>query len=415
MKNISALLIAITIIMTVGTSYASYNAYDGVLPEKNGGTGESTNGIEYLPHWNVALSKVLNDNANAFSGSHYTARVGCMGTSITQGYYSLLATATNNATMSWCAQLANNLQKLGINTTTDAIVGGAASDRQITDSRIVLGSWSVGPYTALGAGGYAFRGNSGSPLVFTPANNVNAFRVCYTAFVDPITVQIDSQTATTLPTSSTTCTVLSAGTVGSHHISFTYAGGIGNIFSIEAYDSTKSQIIFENAGWSGSTTKDWSQCPSWGSGCDIPADIMGKLGFDLIIYEVGPNDELTGNSIMPAQTTTNLNTIINYLQQTGTTDVALTTSTHINPTWVGVHSLDQTPYILSMIQASQTHSNSSYVTGIPIADIYSKTVSYGYWNSIGAVYDNGVWPQDLHPTYIGEGIMAKIIQKMIMP
>lgn len=406
-----------------GSSSPNVSNATGVLPVANGGTNTTQTGnsgiqnilggTAQLPHWNKALANVMSGKGNA--------RILCIGDSTAQGFYANnTASVAGDAQLSFCGQLSNIFNGIGIYSTTNAFIGDGNADRTSTDTRMIQGSgWGDGGgsnHLYLG-GAWFFASSATGNLAYTPSNPVNTFVVWYPtqAGLGTLNYNIDGGSNTGISQAGSTAfakTTITT-TLGNHTINFNYGSGADAfVESVEAYDSTKSQVLVENAGWDGSKIANWNN-----AGFPYNAQpACGTFAADLVIIELQINDEDQATSLASYQS--GLQSLITACQSSGSTDVVLMTANHINPAdnTNPTSEATQLTYANVIRSLATSNSNSIYVTGIPVIDEFANLVSYAFQNSVlGAMYTPGTYPGDLHMNYFGYGIMARDIAQELMP
>lgn len=395
-------------------------ASSAIIPVANGGTGSSNTGsaaiqnilggTAQLPHWNKALAKVLAGKGNA--------RILCLGDSVTEGYYSTNSAAnTAMADLGFCGQLAHMFNAAGVYASNENFIGDAASDRNTLVPFMTLGSGWSGTSAGLG-GTILYNNNNASTSSFKASIPVDTFVLWYPTLpgAGVLAYNIDGGANTTINenvANSFSSVTIPAGSLGIHTLNLLRNSGT-NIFvtGVEAYDSTKSMVLIDNGGWSGAKTSDWASTTTSYS----PAPACGTFAPDLVIVALQINDEI--NSIPLATYTANLQTIITNCQSSGVTDVLMMTSSHTNPAdgTNPTSEATQATYAAAIRSVASTAANSSFVTGVPVVDVFADFFSYALQNSSPSmVYSPGSYPLDLHPNYYGHGIMAKDIMSVIMP
>lgn len=405
-----------------GSSSPNVSNATGVLPVANGGTNSAQTGnaglqnilggTAQLPHWNKALAKVISGKGNA--------RVLFIGDSTMQGYYANnTATVAGDTALSFPTQFSDILNGIHIISTTNSWIGfsNSETDRSATDGRMSVGSgWSTGGTCLYLGGCWASATSTTGNLAYTPNLPVDTFIVWYPtqAGLGTLNYNIDGGSNTGISQAGSTAfaktTITTA--LGNHTINFNWSSGSAFMESVESYDSTKSQVLVENAGWDTSKTSQWAAS----SFAYNAAPACGTFAPDLVIINLQIND--MDNAIPLATYSSNLQTLITSCQSGGNTDVVLMTSNHINPadSINPTSEATQATYAAVIRSLAAANSNSIYVTGIPVIDEFANLVSYAFQNSaLGAVYDPGVAPQDLHLNYFGYGIMARDIAQELMP
>jgi len=371
-----------------------------------------------LPNWNKALAKVLAQKGNA--------RILCLGDSTTQGYYATNAATGDMQSLSFCGQLTNALNAAGIYASNQSVVGNADGTRITTTTPLfTAGPWSSPGVTAGTLGGQYFWNNGTAGTgTFTPKVPVDTFVLRYltTSGAGTINYNVDGGANTPInenAANSYASVTIPAGSLGYHTLNLVSAAGSNQFWtSVEAYDSSKSQVLVYNAGWSGSGVETTNG--NWGMTASAPWDPItacGSFAADLVIINLQINSEHIGTALPTYKTL--LQNIITGCQSGGHTDVALMTSSHINPADITLPTSEatQATYAAAIRQVAAAASNSGgTVTGIPVIDEFANLVSYAFQNNtLGAVYLPGSYPQDLHLNYFGYGIMARDIMQIIAP
>jgi hypothetical protein len=232
----------------------------GAKQAGNSGIQNILGATAQLPNWNKALAKVISGKGNA--------RILCLGDSTTMGLYSTNAASGNMKLLAPCGQLVNILNANGIDASYDGYIGfGLNSGDLVYDNRFSLGSgWSVSNSASSASLGGAFLIATGttSSSAFLPTHPVDTFVIWYPtnpSFGGTLNYNIDGGSNTGIAENGTTSyshTTVST-TLGFHTINFNYgSGGNAWVSAIEAYDSTKSQVIVDNAGWDTASTANWA-------------------------------------------------------------------------------------------------------------------------------------------------------------
>lgn len=373
-------------------------------------------GTSQLPHWNKALSKVISGKGNA--------RVLIIGDSTTQGFYSLNTATGNMQSLSYPTQLANILTGAGIMANASTVTGGAASDRTTTTTMLTLGSgWTYGAVantTSLGGQAMYAPSGAGGTAAYSPGIPVDTFKFWYLTAAGAgngnLNYAIDAGGTTTIDETAAEsfASATATTTLGTHTLNFTN-GGVGNSFivAMEAYDSSKSQVMIYNAGWDGAKSADWSYRTKLYS----PAKACGTFAPDLVIINLQIGD-MKGAVTSLATYTANLQSLITDCQVGGATDVVLMTSNHINPadSTSPTSEATQLTYANAVRALALTQTNGTGVTGIPVVDEFANLISWAWQDaSPSMMYLSGTFPQDLHPNYYGYGLMARDIASTILP
>jgi lysophospholipase L1-like esterase len=389
-------------------------------PTGTGNFQRMMGGFAELPHWHKAITGVINGQNG--SGPVVQARVLFIGDSTTMGSY-CTTTVSQQTGCSFPSQLAAILNAHGINATTDSFVGDAlnTAPRYLQDPRMSLGAGWVDTNlltSTIGGDGFVATGVTSGPLTYTPSLPVDTFKVLYltNGGQGTLSYNIDGASNATInenAAASFAAVTTGAGTVGNHVINFNNVSGSANVWVLgaEAWDSTRSQVIIENAGWNSSTSANWASTSNAWS----PALACGILAPDLVVIDLGINDMQVGVALSTFKS--NLQSLISHCQSAGHTDVLLVTTNHTNPSDSNnpTSEATQQTYAQTVRALSQTTTNSANIVGVPLADEFSNLSSYAQELVAGYPANNGSYPDDLHLLGPGNSFIARDLFSLLVP
>ena len=373
------------------------------VPVANGGTGVSSasliadsvgrNTAILLPKLRACMAKVA-----AGTGSCFVLNAG---DSTTSGNYSNGSTTNSGdqITLSYPSQLVNMLNAVGINSNWNGFYGFSGSTQ---DSRLTVGSdWSVTGLSTLGGAFAQATASSGNPLVFSPKNPVNTFVVTYitTSGGGTLSASVNGGTAVTQSQNAATgfATMTVTAPLGADSLALSWlSGGTVYVAGIKAYDSTKSWVNIENAGWPGSKATDWA-----GSNTPYGASTMlGSLGQDATILQLGINDWVAQES--QGTFSAAMQTLITNAKSQG--DVILVAPV---PSYPGANysQIQQQAYIATL-QSLAVSNNIVFV------DMFDRFVSFAVAQPLGLMTPSTVG-SGLHPLGAGYGDIARAIFNVI--
>lgn len=348
-----------------------------------------------LPHWRAAKGRVL--------GATGTARIACIGDSITEGYYSNGSSATNIIIKSYPTQLASILTTHGITSISQNVFGGSLSNKTTSDPRLTLGgTWTYlsNPYT-LGGAFFTNAASGSGNMSFTPSINVDTFNIYYAtspgfgtfgAQINSGSVTSQSQNSAQNMAKLTVTATLSANTLNLTWVS----GGAVYIVGIEAYNSAIPSVQIDNIGWAGATSILWNG-NGITPGLDNLPNAIPTLLPDLTILCLGANDWNTGVTL--AQFNTNMQGIITAAASVG--DVILMSSVPSNPS-------STVPYA-TQIPFQSTTAQLAVLNNLPYIDIYSRWFSNETtMNNLGMMGDNSQ-----HPNTVGYADITQAIYNIL--
>lgn len=198
-----------------------------------------------------------------------------------------------------------------------------------SDARLNIASgWGAATIGGLGAYGLVNTTTTNS-LTFTPEEPVDTFVVWYRRTTGSADMQAGSGAVTTKnmndgSSSYMQSVVISSGAAATTTtLSITRNSGTVEIRGIEAYDSTKSQIMVANMGWPGSRTTTWiaDNTPSYPLGCLLTGAQDPTYVRQLWFINLGINDQTA--EVTPAEVATNIATLINTIRTTKYSSVVL--------------------------------------------------------------------------------------------
>lgn len=365
------------------------------------GTYKSQNNYVYnadpilLPNFSKCLAKVQANQGNC--------RVFMVGDSTTYGVFSNGGSTGNLTAAAPAADLAAIFQAQGISATYNAWWGNNGISSAVTytnDGRITTGTgWGTNAGSFIGPAGTFIQGvTPGQLLTFTPTTPTDTCKVWYGSTSSTQTIQLDvngnnsTTKSTTATTGSGSLQVTSTGGVGMNPCNIQVASGSNLIYveGIEAWDSTKSAIIFESGGWSGATSFNLGQTSGhlWGfadGGLTGPA-------FDLITIGFGINewDNFAAGNVAYSPTLTNgyMQSLITPAKASGA-DVLLVTDIPSNPASFGATPSIQISFINQWYALANTNN-------IPLIDAFDLFQSYAISQPLGLYGDAFT-----HPNQIG--------------
>jgi hypothetical protein len=304
---------------------------------------------------------------------------------------------------SWPQLLALQLAGQGIPASCHGIVcsnPGNSWNLATSDSRVSFGGgWSQLTTPSMG-GGIIQASGAGGTLNFTPAKNVDSFRVWHiqNTGLGTYGLAVNSGTVTTQSTSGTTgyaSSAIKTATLGANTLNISEPGG-GLLFldAIEAWDSTMSQVTITNAGWPGGKLADISSGPT-GFG-----PLAAALAFapDLYVVCIGIND---WNNATPLATfTAALTPFLTALQAKA--DVVLVSPAPSSVGNTGVSNATQQGFVQAMHDAAQS-------LGIPFVDNWSR---FGNWDQVSVMYAPGT-TGFIHPNMLGYAEFALPVTRVL--
>ena len=336
------------------------------------------NGAATLPHWRAALAKVRAGTGNA--------RVLMFGDSTTIG-----VDAGSSAT--WPNEgrhLAAMLNGEGVSASEEGWFGGSAGKRYSADNRISKGAaWGTFSYTL---GGEVLEAHSAGAFTYTPATQVDTFKVWYTDYAAGPTFsgQINSGSTSNVTLTGTgsfwkQATFTAA--LGTNTLKLNWVSGAQvYIGGIEAYNSAAPSVHITNAGWWGGTTAGWVLNSSYYA----PLATLSAFAADLVIIKPGIND--ASGSVGTETFIANVQTLITTIKAAGG-DVILVSG---NP----VYAL-QADYNVALKALAIS-------IGVPFVD------NYGRWGTWAAANALGFEDDSAHPNAAGYADTAASIFDCMM-
>ena len=321
-----------------------------------------------LPKWRSALANVKSSGGNA--------RMLLVGDSWVFGAFSTGAGDTGDlCASSISVYLQNILTARGTAATENACSGSgklAIENRAANDARFVLtGGW-VAASTNTAVGGDWLQTTAVGTLSFTPRINWNTAKIWYPTDASggnsdvnfnggatALTINMNGANGWANATVSTT--------LGANTINLVRSTGTNWLGAIECWDSTKSQVIINNAGGPGMTTSNWLSAAAPYSAFNAISAIAG----DLIIICLGMNDMTA--AVPVATYTANMQSLITKYLTFGC-DVALAS---YSPVSTGSVSQATQDAYFSALQGLAAANN------ILLIDNYTRLVSYTSANSLG--------------------------------
>lgn len=232
-------------------------------------------------------------------------------------------------------------------------------------------------------------------------------------------INYHTQEVTTAGTSGTTLPIFStAGTtevdgsaiwtdegITPHTLNITPVSGEVHVIGWDAYDSTKSHVIFEHAG-AGSENSGEADNTTTGFGGGQAA-IYAAIGCDLSIIDsaLGENDSTDGR--MPGGSaslfTASMQGLINAVQSAGSDVILMAPWKGPTTTWTTANTTTLYAADKALV-AANTNANSNQAP-LPFVDQYSQVLNYnwGLANGMYAAFDN------LHPSAMMQTIVANDI------
>ncbi len=346
----------------------------------------------YLTHTAKCIAKVKNNQGNC--------RIMLLGDSTTLGSYSNGANSANIGFAAPAPIMANAFNAAGIPSTNDAWWGGGYPAGTIAlDGRVTVGSgWASDSGGAFTIGGYDMQNNStNNNLVFKPIHPFDTCQIWYlqTASTGTLSANISGGTPTTKSTANAgngLGSITLTGTKGINTCNVSWSsGGFIHVIGMETWDSSKSVVLFEEAGAGGSTSTQWTSntTNSWG----VAAGGLTTIAPDAVWINLDINEWV--NSIGVSTHKTNLQTMINNIQSAGA-DVFLVTGVPSDPTGSGISLATQQSYINADYTLAQSNN-------IPLIDVNDLFQSYAVSNPLG-LYGN-----TYHPSQLGYEKYANLV------
>jgi len=311
---------------------------------------------------------------------------------------------------SWTNRLAELASNYGLIGRCQNFIGEGNSGNPTSglggfDSRFSAGSWTITPQSISNQcpGGYPFNAGAAtpSPLTWAPSDPIDTFVLYYAQSTGTATlsVQVDSNTATTLDTSGTAAfgqAIIPAGAVGAHTLKISWAsGGGGYIMGVDAYNSTVSQVRILNAGIQGAQTTTWNNGSAlvWGR-----LNGLSRFNPDLVLINLGINDWLFTGSVPTF--VTNMQAIINRCFA------------------IGANVMLVTPAPSAVAYPSDRNLQLAYVAAIKQLGIVNNIAVIDFFSYLGSYEDVSVLNYYgtgnlLHPSAIGYAAEAKLIADVI--
>lgn len=369
------------------------------MTDKNIHTSHSVRTIKYLQ----SRLKNWRKGAAAVRAGTADTRVLIIGDSTTIGVNAAGVAQVPNEYQSVAATLTRG----GLATQENSFFGFSAGigSRPAADARLSLSGWIRDTSLSTMGGTIMYATAAGQAFTFTPTNQCDRFRVFYTVYgaSAQVTVQATGGTSKTIYSAASTngtqfaSTVyyadVSAASLGSNAVTLTYASGSGTFYvlGIEAWDSTKKQCIFVNAGWWGGLTADFV-----GTAYNFsPGNFLNNYPsgyYDLVILKAGIND--CNNSVPLATYKSRLGTIVTAALAKGA-DVIIETD---NP-YTG--SSNFVNYAGVMRDLADENS-------LVFIDQNDRLESYTVANSLGFMSDG------LHPSVAGYYDMADLVSEALL-
>lgn len=352
-----------------------------------------------LIHWRKALGNVRSGSANA--------RIMCVGDSTTYGVGSTgQTTGTHNyIQLSWPSQLSALFNAAGVNATWQSFVGdqgppGSFVNMNGVDLRLTAGSgWGPSGETI---GGSTITNNSTTnTLSFVPVANVDSFRIFYIDGAgSSFTYNIDGGSPVTVTQAGTgllkPVTSTAVASIGAHTLNVNRVSGTTTLTAIEAFNSTISQVLIDNCGWSSSTSTNWND--PFGAGSPATAATWTSYAPDLVVVNLGINDWVAGTSA--ATYITNIQAIITAIKGGASCDIILMTPVPTNTTNASI--ANQQSLITAMRSLAQANN-------LPLIDMWARWQSYAVSQPLGYYADTFT-----HPIAFGYSDNASFIANALL-
>lgn len=348
-----------------------------------------------IPNWATASRNVKNGTATARGlniGDSTTIGITGAGVGIRPNEYKAVAT-----------QLMPTFESAH----DDAFFGfsNASGNRLTQDNRLTNSGAALSTVGVLG--GVACRlAATGNRLTFTPESTCDRFRV-YFWYNGSLTysIQATGGTALTGTLTSGSGTVFGTSTIryfevsaatlqAGNSVTITRTGGAGTgleIMGLEAWDSTKKQVIMCNVGVWGSKSADWIVSDGTGRKALDLINTMPAGYFTFATVKAGIND--AGSAIAVSTYKSNLQTLINAIKAKGM-DCILETD---NP----VQANNMAAYITALKELAASNN-------LLLINSYDAWGTYTYANAQGWMADTS------HPSAAGYTNMATYLSSKLL-
>ncbi len=374
-------------------AWPAFAAAPAIPPGAGFNNANSNPGISNLTPLNLSNWRKCKGLVRAGQGSCVVLEVG---DSTTRGEHSSPTGGSPNDNgaiyYAHSARVAAALSSLGLSVNTESILGGSnysQTNLLASDPRLGMGSsWSLFNSSQTAGGQFFQASTSTNSLSFTPLSSVDTVKICYAQGTGngTFTYNVDGgSTLATINSNGANAYICSTSTVSlaAHTINVNEVSGNVFIGSIQAWNSTVSQVRYLNAGWGGSTAANWNQSTAGYN----PFPTIAAIAPTLTIINLGINDWVTGVSASSFQAS--LHTLVVQARLSG--DVVLCVPA---PSSTSSASAANQAAIVSAIYAEAANDN------VPVVDWTYRFGSYTAANALGEYWDV------LHPNYIGQADMA---------
>lgn len=395
---------------TVGSGTTGQPAvYTGVTTTGNPTINSQPNPLSFLDLYNGTAYSYLQQNNYAYNldpiyltnlgkcvskvkANAGNCRILMIGDSVTAGLYSNGTNSGNDSAAGPAADLAAAFNAAGINSSYNAWwgTGWTTNPIQGIDSRLTVGSSFTSASVTFQVGGTYFTSSTNTnAITFKPTTPIDTCRIWYaqSGTSGTISYNINGGSASTQATTNAgfgTNFVTITGTKGINTCNVSWSSG-GSVFIVgmEAWDSTKSTIIFEPAGAGGTTTTNWTSSTTNGFG--VAAGQLTTIAPDAVWVNLDINEWV--NSIGVSTHTTNMQTIITAIKTAGA-DPIIVTGVPSSVTGSSISQATQQSYIYADYALAQSNN-------IALIDVFDFFNTYTL-NS--ALYQSGNF---YHPNQIG--------------
>ena len=344
-----------------------------------------------LRKWRAAKARVASGSGNA--------RILFMGDSTTFGEFSNSGADTGDLTNnSITARISDYLSAAGLPTSENSFAGMSISgypNRAVNDGRVVVsGGWAAS--AGGGVGGSFMVCTSTGAITFTPRTNCDSFKIYYATLSTGGTFSYGVNGGSTTNQSEVGAdgigSVTITGNAGlANVLNINWVSGSCYIAGIEAWNSTISQVILQNAGWGTSNAANWNN----NSAAYTSPQAIPSFSGDLSYLCLGINDWCLG--VSQSSFITNMQALITKALTTG--DVILVSPA---PSSTGSATLANQE---SLVQAMYDLAASN---NIPLIDNFARFQSYTVSNGLGLM------GQALHPNQLGYADLAQTIANALI-